>query len=70
MEADIAYISRDQNEFLDLRGQRTTDKVAQEETKEVNIVTITKVFSCEGIYSMKNGKPIKGFSMCVCVRGY
>lgn len=45
MEAYILYNYRDQNESLELRGQRTRSKVVQEETEEVNMVMITKVLS-------------------------
>lgn len=46
LEAHILYNYRDQNESLELRGQRTRSKVVQEETEEVNMVMIKKVLSC------------------------
>ena len=40
-------ISRNQNEFLDPRCQRGISEVAQEKTKEINMIMITKViFAC------------------------
>lgn len=42
-EADMLYISRNQNEFLEPRWQRGISEVAQENTKKINMVMITKV---------------------------